>query len=91
MYVADKGNNAIAVYPKGSVTPSVTVTRGISGPGNLLSPDEGLVSDTLFVPNVSGNNVAAFSLPLTSTSEPFIIGTSGMNEPSAIAFLDVTN
>ncbi|HLI97296.1 MAG TPA: hypothetical protein VKT72_14605 [Candidatus Baltobacteraceae bacterium] len=91
MYVADKGNNSIVVYPAGSFTPSVTVTRSISGPGSLLNPDEGLVLDTLFVPNVRGNNITEFSLPLTSTSEPLVIGASGMNEPSAVAFLDVTN
>jgi hypothetical protein len=89
MYVADKGNNAIVVYPAGSVTPSVTVTSGMNGPGSLLIPGSYLSGD-LFVANVTGNSIVEFSLPLTSTSEPFATYTNGMNEPSAIDFLEVS-
>jgi len=90
MYVADKGNNAIVVYPAGSVTPSLTVTNGISGPNNLLIPGQGsYFPSQLFVPNTTGNSVAEFSLPLTKTSDPFVTDSGGMNEPSAITFLDI--
>jgi hypothetical protein len=92
MYVADKGDNAIAVYPSGSVAPSATVTAGIDGPGNLLIGEQGFYfSNDLFVPNVAGNSIAAYSLPLTSTSKPFVTISRGMNEPSAVTFLTISN
>jgi hypothetical protein len=88
MYVADKGNNAIVVYPMGSVTPSTTVTTGINGPGNLLIPPKGVFfPNQLFVPNITGDSVEQFSLPLTSTSEPSASSSIQMNQPSAITFL----
>jgi hypothetical protein len=84
MYVADKGNNAIVVYAAASVTPSLTLTNGVDGPGNLFIPSQ---SETLYVPNVAGNSAVEFSLPLTSTSQPFTSTSSGMNEPSAVTFM----
>jgi hypothetical protein len=91
MYVADKGENAIVVYPAGSITPSVTVTNGIHGPGTPLIPGDGsYFTNQVFVPNVTGNSVAEFGLPLTSTSQPYVTVAGGMNQPSAVMFLLVT-
>jgi hypothetical protein len=72
MHVADSGNNAIVVYAAGAATPPATVT---SGPNQL------------YVPNATGNNIAVFSLPLTSASVSYTVIGAGMNDPSAITFL----
>jgi hypothetical protein len=82
LYVADEAENAIVVYPSGALTPSVTMTSGISGPINPL-----IVGTGLFVPNVGGNDIAEYSLPLTSSSEPVATNSTGMNRPSALTFI----
>lgn len=82
MYVADKGKNAIVVYPAGGTTPSLTFTNGIDGPGSLL-----VNGSYLYVVNTTGGSVAEYRLPLSSSSKPFAANAVDMNKPSAIAVL----
>lgn len=83
MYVADKGKNAIVVYPAGGATQSLTFTNGIDGPGGLL-----ISGSYLYVVNTTGSNVAEYRLPLSSSSKPFATSAVDMNRPSAIAVLE---
>ena len=82
MYVADAGLSAIAVYPPGATSPSVTVTKGIKAPTTPL-----IVGGNMLVPSTGNNTVAEYALPLTSSSLPFAANATGMNAPSAITFI----
>jgi hypothetical protein len=91
MYVADKGDNAIVVYSESS-TQYFLVTGAVDGPGNLLITAPGTwFPQQLFVPNTSSNSVAQYGLPLVPGSEPQVLTTVQMNEPSAITFLTLPN
>jgi DNA-binding beta-propeller fold protein YncE len=56
LYVANS-NNTVTVYPRGSTTPSITYTNGISLPfGLVVSPDTG----RLYVANLNANDVTEY-------------------------------
>jgi len=44
LYVANHGNNTITEYPKGSTTPSVTLSSGINGPISVAADSSGDVA-----------------------------------------------
>lgn len=82
MYVADAGLNAIAVYPPGAISPSVTVKNGIKAPTTPL-----IVSDNMLVPSTGNNTVAEYALPLMASSSPIAVNSTGMEAPSALTFV----
>lgn len=78
MYVADKGKNAIVVYPAGSTSPSVTFTNGINGPAGVY------LNGSLYVANEAGGNIAEYPLPLNPSSQPIGTDSVNMNQPSGL-------
>lgn len=82
MYVADKGMNAILVYPAGAATPSLAFNSGIDGPGSIA-----LDGSYLYVPNAAGNDVAEYRLPLSASSQPIATNAVDMNQPTALAIM----
>lgn len=50
LYVANAGNNTVAVYPPGKTSPSSTYTDGMATPANVVVGNDG----TLYVVNLNG-------------------------------------
>ena len=82
MYVADKGKNALVVFPPGSTTPSLTFVNGINGPAGMF-----IDGSYLYVANAAGGNLAEYRLPLSSSSQPIATNATNMNQPAAISLL----
>lgn len=82
MYVADKGKNAIVVFPPGSTTPSLTFANGINGPAGMV-----IDGSYLYVANAVGGNLAEYRLPLSASSQPIATNATNMNQPAAISLL----
>ena len=79
MYVADKGKNAIVVYPAGSTAASLTFTNGITAPGGMY-----INGSYLYVANTGGGNLTEYRLPLNPSSQPIATNAVNMNQPSAL-------
>ncbi|MBV9719426.1 MAG: hypothetical protein JOZ77_08900 [Candidatus Eremiobacteraeota bacterium] len=84
LYVANDGNNTIAVYPKGQSSPSLTISSGISGPYGVGVDSKGNV----FVSNLDNNTLTAYKAGATSPyatinfspyGQPVGVGTDGKN------------
>ncbi len=73
LYVANLGNNTITEYPKGSSTPSVTLSTGLDAPYGLAVDSKGDV----FASNLDNNTVVGYKPGGTSPFETISFSSEG--------------
>lgn len=73
LYVANLGNDTIAIYAPGTTTPSTTLSTGLSGPYGIGVDSKG----DIFATNINNNTVTGFKAGATSPFETINFNSYG--------------